>query len=173
MATIQNIWGYYRHYKRAAIFSIAASSMFEIIDLVVPYAIGQILNVLSNQPLDGFITGAIATIINLTDLPPGKLTSLGVLLGFIVLATVARAPIQPWLSTWFHWDIALRTRRDAFHRVVKKILTLPLEFYDEHNPGRIAGRISRKSHLDLSRNRRTDDSQIVESFGDIHHNWAD
>jgi ATP-binding cassette, subfamily B, bacterial len=143
MATIQNIWGYYRHYKRAAIFSIAASSMFEIIDLVVPYAIGQILNVLSNQPLDGFITGAIAIVVNLTNLSSGRLTSLGVLLGLIVLATVARAPIQPWLSTWFHWDIALRTRRDAFHQVVKKILTLPLEFYDEHNPGRIAGRISR------------------------------
>ncbi|PSB01722.1 ABC transporter ATP-binding protein [Merismopedia glauca CCAP 1448/3] len=143
MATIQNIWRYYQQYKWVAIFSIATSSMFEIIDLVVPYAIGQILNVLSNQPLDGFSTGAIATIVNLTHLPPNRLTSLGVLLGLIVLATVGKAPIQPWLSTWFHWDIALRTRRDAFHQVVKKILTLPLEFYDEHNPGRIGGRISR------------------------------
>jgi ATP-binding cassette subfamily B protein len=143
MATIQDIWRYYRQYKWVAIFSIATSSMFEIIDLVVPYAIGQILNVLSNQSLDGFSTAAIATIVNLTPLPPDRLTSLGVLLGLIAIATVGRAPIQPWLSTWFHWDIALRTRRDGFHRVVKKILTLPLEFYDEHNPGRIAGRISR------------------------------
>jgi ATP-binding cassette subfamily B protein len=143
MATIQDIWRYYQQYKWVAIFSIATSSIFEITDLVVPYAIGQILNVLSGQPLDGFSTWAIATLVNLTNFPPGRLTSLGVLLGFIVLATVGRAPIQPWLSTWFHWDIALRTRRDAFHRVVKKILTLPLEFYDEHNPGRIAGRISR------------------------------
>jgi ATP-binding cassette subfamily B protein len=143
MAKLRDIWGYYQHYKWIAIFSIITSSMFEIIDLVVPYAIGQILNVLSDQPLDGFATTAIATIVNLTHLPPNRLTSLGVLMGLIVLATVGRAPIQPWLSTWFHWDIALRTRRDAFHQVVKKILTLPLEFYDEHNPGRIAGRISR------------------------------
>lgn len=143
MAKLQDIWRYYVHYKNVAVFSIVTSSLFEIVDLAVPYATGQILNVLSSQPLDKFSTNAIATFTNLTHLPPGRMTSLAVLLGAIALATVGKAPIQPWLSTWFHWDIALRTRRDAFRQVVQKILTLPLEFYDEHNPGRIAGRISR------------------------------
>jgi len=38
-------------------FSIAAASIFEIVDLVVPYVIGQILNVLSGQPVDSVMLG--------------------------------------------------------------------------------------------------------------------
>lgn len=45
MSSWRNIVGYFSKYKAIAIFSIAASSLFEIIDLVVPYTIGQILNV--------------------------------------------------------------------------------------------------------------------------------
>ena len=52
MATFRDILGYYQRYKHIAVFSMAASSAFELIDLVVPYAIGQILNILSGQPLD-------------------------------------------------------------------------------------------------------------------------
>ena len=33
--------------------------------------------------------------------------SLGVLLGLIFVVTVVRAPTQPWLTNWFHWDIAV------------------------------------------------------------------
>jgi len=36
-------------------FSIAAASILEIIDLVVPYAIGQIQTYLSKQPVDGVL----------------------------------------------------------------------------------------------------------------------
>jgi ATP-binding cassette subfamily B protein len=61
----------------------------------------------------------------------------------IFLVTVVRAPIQPWIGAWFHWEIALRSRRDYLHKVIAKLLSLPLSFYDEHNPGRIAGRIAR------------------------------
>jgi len=42
-------------------------------------------------------------------------------------------------------------------KAIEKILTLPLEFYDENNPGRIAGRVARglKTTLGtLPRNRR-------------------
>lgn len=56
---------------------------------------------------------------------------------------LVRAPLQVWLSWWFHWDIALRSRRDQTQKAIEKILTLPLEFYDENNPGRIAGRVAR------------------------------
>ena len=38
---------------------------------------------------------------------------------------------------------ALKARRDNFSQVVAKILTLPVGYYDENNPGRIAGRIAR------------------------------
>lgn len=143
MANFRDILNYFRPYWGLSIFSIAATSVYEIIDLVVPYAIGQILNVLSHQPLDKPLTAAIATFANAINYPVNQLLSLGVLLGLIFLVTVVRAPTQPWLANWFHWDIALRARRDQHQKAIEKILTLPLEFYDENNPGRIAGRVAR------------------------------
>jgi len=143
MAKFQDILNYYRTYWAIAVFSIAAASIFEIIDLFVPYAIGQILNVLSGQPVDGLVQSAIAAAAELTHTPQNQLLSLAVLMGLISLVTVVRAPIQVWLSSWFHWYIALRTRRDHSQKTLEKILTLPLEFYDENNPGRIAGRVAR------------------------------
>jgi ATP-binding cassette subfamily B protein len=59
------------------------------------------------------------------------------------VVTVIRAPIEPWLGVWFHWSIALRSRRDHGEQAIRQLLSLPLGFYDEHNPGRIAGRVAR------------------------------
>ncbi|MDJ0706368.1 MAG: ABC transporter ATP-binding protein [Leptolyngbyaceae cyanobacterium MO_188.B28] len=143
MATFQDVIRYYKNYRAIAIFSIVASSLFEIIDLVVPYAIGQILNILSGQPVDRLSQGLIQLIADVTNLPANQSLSLAILLSLIFLVTVVRAPIEPWLGVWFHWDISLRTRRDYSNQVIEKLLTLPLEFYDENNPGRIAGRIAR------------------------------
>ena len=143
MAKFRDILHYFRPYWGLSIFSIAASSIYEIIDLVVPYAIGQILNVLSSQPLDKPLERAIANFSVLINYPVNKNLSLGVLLGIIFIVTVVRAPTQPWLTSWFHWDIALRARREKNQTAIAKILTLPLEFYDENNPGRIAGRVAR------------------------------
>ena len=143
MASFRDIVGYFSNYKAIAIFSIAASSLFEIIDLVVPYTIGQILNVLSNQPLDRPLKNLIVVVQKVGNVPEGQWLSLGVLLGIIFLVTVVRSPIQPWIGIWHHWAISLKARRDHFSKVLAKILTLPLGFYDENNPGRIAGRIAR------------------------------
>lgn len=143
MASLRDIIGYYRSYRAIAILSIAASCFFEIIDLVVPYAIGQSLNVLSNAPLDIPIQTLITQVATLTQLQEGKFLSLGVLLGLIFITTVVKAPVQPWLGAWYHWVISLKARRDHLREIIAKILTLPLAFYDEHNPGRIANRIAR------------------------------
>ncbi|MEH1933515.1 MAG: ABC transporter ATP-binding protein [Nostoc sp.] len=143
MAKFLDIVNYFRSDWKLSVFSITASSIYEIIDLVVPYAIGQILNVLSAQPLDKPLQSAIATFSNITNYPVSKSLSLSVLLGLIFVVTVVRAPTQPWLTNWFHWSIALRLRRQKAQTAIEKILTLPLEFYDENNPGRIAGRIAR------------------------------
>ncbi len=143
MASFRDILGYYHKYRAIAFFSIAASSLFEIIDLVVPYVIGQILNVLSNQTLDTPVQILINQVAQIANLAEGKFLSLGVLLSLIFVVTVVRAPIQPWIGSWFHWEISLRARRDHLRQVINKILTLPIGFYDEHNPGRIAGKISR------------------------------
>jgi ATP-binding cassette subfamily B protein len=51
MAKFQDIVRYYHRYWRISVFSIAMMSAFEVIDLFGPYAIGQILNVLSHQRL--------------------------------------------------------------------------------------------------------------------------
>ncbi len=143
MAKFQDIVNYFRPYWKQSVFSITASSIYEIIDLAVPYAIGQILNVLSDQPLDKPLQSAIASFSDITNYPVNKTLSLGVLLGLIFVVTVVRAPTQPWLTNWFHWDIAFRSRREKNETAIAKILTLPLEFYDENNPGRIAGRVAR------------------------------
>jgi ATP-binding cassette, subfamily B, bacterial len=143
MATFRDILNYYRPYRAISLFSIAAGSVFEIIDLVVPYAIGQVLNVLSNQTLDDEIQYLIKSVAALANSQINQSLSLIVLLGLIFMVTVVRAPLQVWLSGWFHWAIALRSRRDHSQKALEKILTLPLEFYDENNPGRIAGRVAR------------------------------
>lgn len=143
MANFQDVIRYYRQYRGLSIVSIAASSLFQVLDLAVPYAIGQILNLLSGQGLDRVSQGLVQAIANITQQPLSQTLSFSVLLGMIFLVTVVRAPIQPWLGDWFHWDIALRTRRDHSQAVIQKILTLPLGFYDENNPGRIAGRVAR------------------------------
>jgi ATP-binding cassette, subfamily B, bacterial len=143
MSSYRNLVGYFRGYGGIATLTIAASSLFEVLDLAVPYAIGQILNVLSKQPLDAPLVAlmqAITTGFNLTALPNLELV---LLLGIIFIMSVVRAPIQPWIGSWFHWAIPLRARRDHADRVIQKILSLPLAFYDENNPGRIAGRIAR------------------------------
>jgi ATP-binding cassette subfamily B protein len=143
MEKFRDILNYFRPYWGLSIFSITTTSIYEIIDLVVPYATGQILNALSNQPLDKPLQNAIASFSHLTNYPINQYLNLGFLLGLIFLATVFKAPTEPWLSGWFHWDIPLRARRIRAQNTIEKILTLPLEFYDENNPGRIAGRVAR------------------------------
>jgi ATP-binding cassette, subfamily B, bacterial len=143
MVTFRDILTYYRPYWGISILSITAASLLEIIDLVVPYAIGQILNVLSDQPLDRLMQTVITTVATLTQNPVNQSFSLTVLVGIIFVVTVVRAPIQPWLGSWFHWAIPLRARRDQSENAIRKILTLPLEFYDENNPGRVAGRLAK------------------------------
>ena len=72
MAKFRDILNYYRPYWAIATFSIAATSIFEIIDLVVPYAIGQIVNVLSRQPVDWVVQNMILAIASLTQLPQAR-----------------------------------------------------------------------------------------------------
>ncbi len=143
MAKFRDILHYFRPYWKLSILSIGISSVYEIFDLIVPYSIGQILNLLSGQPLDKPLQGAIATFADSINYSVDKNISLGVLLGLIFVVTVVRAPTQPWLTSWFHWDIALKARQEQNQKAIAKILTLPLEFYDENNPGRIASRVAK------------------------------
>ncbi|AFY94150.1 ABC transporter ATP-binding protein [Chamaesiphon minutus] len=143
MASYRDIIGYFRGYGKLAAISIAASSLFEVADLTVPYAIGQILNVLSKQPLDAPLVALISAIATSFNLPGSPELSLVTLLAIVFVVSVVRAPIQPWIGSWFHWAIPLRARRERADLTIQKILTLPLSFYDENNPGRIAGRVAR------------------------------
>jgi len=143
MANLRDLLHYYRAYWSLSLFSISTSSLFEVIDLAVPYSIGQLLNILSNQSIDSPLQALMDRAATITGQPSDRNFSLIVLLSLIFVVTVVRAPIQPWLSGWFHWDIAFKTRRDHSIKAIRKILTLPLEFYDENNPGRISGRVAR------------------------------
>lgn len=143
MASFRDILKYYTRYSQISALSIGASSLLAIADLAVPYAIGQLLNVLSNQPTDTITQKSIAAIASITQQSPSKILSLSVLLGLIFLVTVAKAPIELWMGNWFHWVVPLRARRDWMKGAIGKMLTLPLEFYDENNAGRISSRIAK------------------------------
>ena len=142
-ANFWDIVGYFKRYRTMAVWSIAGSSAFEIIDLTVPYTVGQILNVLSGRSLDREINGLVIGALGLFGQPVTQTSSLIALSGLIFVVTVIRAPIQVWFANNFHWEIALKSRRDQTQKAIAKILTLPIEFYDEHNAGRIAGRVAR------------------------------
>ncbi|HTL89185.1 MAG TPA: ABC transporter transmembrane domain-containing protein, partial [Leptolyngbya sp.] len=143
MAKFLDVLSYFRNYWKISVFSIAMMSLFEIIDLTVPYVIGQILNVLSGQPLDRLLQPVVNTIAQMGRVEVNQSSTLIMLLFLVAIVSVGRAPIQPWLGAWFAWDTALRARRDNAEAALKKVLTLPLEFYDENNPGRIAARVSK------------------------------
>ncbi|MEN9218368.1 MAG: ABC transporter ATP-binding protein [Gloeomargarita sp. DG_2_bins_126] len=143
MKGLWQIINYFRDYWGLALFSITTSSIFELLDLVVPYLIGQTLNLLSQQPLDGWLQDWINAIAAWGSWSVHPQFSLYVLLGLMFGLTVLRAPLQPWLSGYFHWEITLRSRHQQTQRAIAKILSLPLDFYDTHNPGRIAGRVAR------------------------------
>ncbi len=141
-----NFWDivrYFKRYRKTAIWSITGSSLFEIIDLAVPYTVGQILNVLSGRSLDPEINSLVTSMASTFGQSPSPTTALIILAGLIFVVTVLRAPIQVWIANNFHWEIALKSRRDQTQKAIAKILTLPIEFYDENNAGRIAGRVAR------------------------------
>jgi ATP-binding cassette, subfamily B, bacterial len=143
MATWRDIVGYYKAYWQTALFGIAMTSFFETLDLFIPYAIGQLLNLLISQEIDAPLQSLIAATTQLLHLPQSQVGSIAILIGLLFLITVVKSPLQPWLGMWLHWDTALRSRRDGLQRALEKILSLPLEFYDDHNSGRIASRIIR------------------------------
>jgi len=141
-----NVWDivrYFRHYRVMAFWSLLGAIAFELIDLLVPYAVGQIINVLSGQSLDSETAHIVTLLSIIVGQPVNPIFSLIVLSILIFVVTVIRAPLQVWIANNFHWQIALNTRRDQTQKSVAKILTLPLDFYDENNPGRIAGRVAR------------------------------
>lgn len=142
MASFRDIVGYYRPYWLFALLSTVGISAFQLVDLVAPYTMGQILNVLSGQPLDAWLQSLVSGLAQSLHHPVDRSFSLYVLLGFIFLVTVVKAPIQPWISSWLSWSTALRARRDYFQKSLKQLLALPLKFYDDNNAGRIAGRIT-------------------------------
>ncbi|MEL6555826.1 MAG: ABC transporter ATP-binding protein, partial [Cyanobacteria bacterium J06621_11] len=143
MQKFLNILGYYRDYWQITIFSAAITSLFQVIDLFIPYATGQILNIISKQSIDIVLQQAIdqiANVIGKTATPQFSLWTLVVLVG---ISSVLLAPLQPLIGGWFSWDTAFRARREHAENALKKILTLPLEFYDENNPGRISARVAK------------------------------
>ena len=98
MATFRHIIKYYQAYLPLSIFTIGASSALELTDLIVPYAIGQILNVLSESSTDWPMEQLIEAIANLTGLPTNQLLSLSVPLGLIFLVSITKGPSTAWLG---------------------------------------------------------------------------
>ncbi len=143
MSAVKDIINYFQPYFRTTVISVGLVSCLEILDLMVPYATGQIVNVLANQPVDPLVDQLTASLSALSGQAPSSTLQLLVLLGMVACTTVLIAPVQPWVGDWFHWDTAFRARRDNFLKSQAKILTLPLEYFDQNNSGRLAGRIAR------------------------------
>ncbi len=120
MQKFLTILGYYQRYWRITIFSAAMMSLFEVIDLFVPYATGQILNLISQQTIDDRLQQTINYIAGVFNQPVTQEFSLIVLVVLIGIVTVGRAPIQPWLGGWFGWDTAFRARRENAEKGVEE-----------------------------------------------------
>lgn len=142
-ATLLDIVRYYRQYWWPTLYTLAATTAFESLDLVLPYATGQILNVLSQYPLDPVIQNMIEAVAEIFNQPLTQSLSLITLMGLVFLITVVKAPVQPWFSHWRLWDISFRAKRDHYHEAHAKLLTLPLEYFDENNSGRISALVAR------------------------------
>ena len=143
MQKFLRILAYYQDYWRIALFTAAIISFFQLVDLFIPYATGQIVNIISQQPVDlplQQVIDRVAIALNQSATPQ---FSAWVLVALIGLTSVLIAPLQPLTGGWFSWDTAFRARRQHAETALKKILTLPLEFYDENNPGRIASRVAK------------------------------
>lgn len=112
MAKFFQVLSYFRNYWRISVFSVAMMSLFEIVDLAVPYTIGQILNVLSGQPIDSVLQTIVTGITQTFRVNGDRSSTLITLLILVAVISVGRAPIQPWLGPWFAWDTAFRARRD-------------------------------------------------------------
>jgi ATP-binding cassette, subfamily B, bacterial len=143
VAGINNIFNYYRPYWSLAILSIGASSLLELTDLFTPYAMGQILNLLSQEPIDRPVQIIVNLTAQFTGLSEGPYLVAGLLTTLLFLFTVGRAPIQPWIGQWRHWNISFQARRDHYSKIHEKLFTLPIDFYDENNAGRLSSCISR------------------------------
>lgn len=143
MQKLLRVLGYYQRYWRITLFSATMMSLFEVIDLFVPYATGQILNLISQQSIDAPLQRLIEQIAAAINQPFTSQFALWTLVVLTGLISVGRAPIQPWLGGWFSWDTAFRARRDHSEKALKQILSLPLDYYDENNPGRIAARVAK------------------------------
>ncbi len=143
MAKLWDLVVYYKPYWPVTIGTIIATTVLESLDLIVPYATGQILNLLAGGSLDRVGQWLVGSMAALTGGDVGQPLAFGVLLGLVFLVTVVKAPIYPWLGHWLHWHISFQARRDHSGTAHAKILTLPLEYYDEHNAGRIAALVAR------------------------------
>lgn len=143
MAKFQDILTYYQRYWLMALLSVAIASLLQVMDLLVPYAIGQILNVISGQALDSPVQQSMVAITQLVRRPINPAFTLVILVGLIGVVSIGSALIQPWLVYRLDWNVAYRARRDHLQKALEKVLTLPLSFYDDHNSGRIGGRIDR------------------------------
>ncbi len=143
MVGFNDIINYFKPYFRTTILSVGLVSILEVLELSVPYATGQIVNVLGGHDPDPMVVQLVQSWHQVTGWEITRNLTLGLLLALVAVATVFVAPIQPWIGDWFHWDTAFRARRDHFDLAQKKILTLPLEYFDQNNSGRLAGRIAR------------------------------
>lgn len=143
MQKFLSILGYYQNYWRITLFSAALISFFQVIDLFIPYATGQILNIISQQSIDAVLQRVIDGVAIALNRTPSSQFSLWTLVASIGLVTIVLSPLQPLIGGWYSWDTAFRARRENAEVAMRKILTLPLEFYDENNPGRIAARVAK------------------------------
>ena len=141
LSPIQDIVKGHRSYWALAAICITVASLLELLNLVFPYAIGQVFNVLADQPPDQFLHQLFHWCAPFMGFTSERDQLLCVLLSAIFLVTVVRAPIQAWIENWYCWAIPILASRDDIKRAIAKILSLPLSFYDENNPGRILGLI--------------------------------
>lgn len=143
LQNVRQVLKYYQSYIWSSILIIISSTFFSLLDLLVPYILGQILVVLLDKSTNDFIQTFVEKAADTFHAAPTKEFHLTLLLSGVGVLTIVRSSFQPWLVSWPSGKTALKARRDHLKRASRKILNLPLSFYAESNSGRVTGQIAR------------------------------
>ena len=124
-------------------FSIVTWTVVQAAQLFIPYALGQVFNLFSDQSLDQGLQNIISRIALLAQLSETKFIDLGIIIGLIFIITIIIIPIPLGLGAWIPYEISCRLHYDLYRQTLNKILTVPLSFYEKNNPGALASMVTK------------------------------
>ncbi len=133
----------FQEYTKLTFFAIIIWTIIQASELFLPYALGQIFTLLSHEYLDKILQSILTKIALLTQLPATEFVYLGITIGLIFVITIFIIPIPLGFVAWIAQEISCRASKELHGQTIKKVLTVPLSFYEKNNPGGLASMIAK------------------------------